>query len=211
VLDADRSGLDPGDVAMRVLEHLRTLDPQEVPDASSNDRSELTRRALGAMSRAPFPVSKVRGTDATDRALRGYLSAFGVPSPPRLEPDRPNTDATLVEVISELPRLRPRPSLVYVWSPTPDPARRKSVVEALKKHVRRRVEFRWVRMRLDDGIARTGNAVQRAVGDAVALRARVAETAGEFVLRRMGATVERIRPLATVRSQGAGEGSPADA
>jgi hypothetical protein len=53
--------------------------------------------------------------------------------------------------------------------------------------------------------------VQRAVADAVALRARVSETAGEVALRRMGATVERIRPLASVRSQVAVEGSPADA
>lgn len=211
VLDLDRSGLDPGDVALRVHEHLRTLDPQDVPDSSTSDRSELTRRALGAMSRAPFPVLAVRGADATDRALRGYLSAFGVSSPPRLEPDRSRTDETLGELIAELPRLRPRPSLVYVWSPAPDPIRRKVVVESLKKHVRRRIEFRWVRMRLDDAIPRAGGAVQRAVADAVALRARVAETAGEVALRRMGATVERVRPLASVRSQVAVEGSSTDA
>lgn len=211
VLDLDRSGLDSGDVALRVQEHLRTLDPQDVPDSSANDRSELVRRALGAMSRAPFPVPKVRGADSTDRALRGYLAAFGVPSPPRLEPDRPRTDETLRDVLSELPRLRPRPSLVYVWSPAPDPIRRKLVVEALQKHVRRRVEFRWVRMRLDDAIPRSGGPVQRAIAEAVALRARVAETAGEVALRRMGATVERVRPLASVRSHVAGEGSSVDA
>jgi hypothetical protein len=98
-----------------------------------------------------------------------------------------------------------------VWSPAPEPTRRKALVEALHKHVRRRTEFRWVRMRLDESIARTGGGVQRAVGDAVALRAHVAESAGEVVLRRMGATVERIRPLASVRSQVAAEGAPGDA
>lgn len=211
VLDIDRSGLDPGDVAMRVLEHLRTLDPQDVAEASANDRAELTRRAIGAMARAPFSALKIKGADASDRALRAYLSAFGVPSPPRLEPDRPRTDETLVEVIAELPRLRPRPSLVYVWSPAPDPVRRKQVVEALKMHARRRTEFRWVRMRLDDGIARSGGSVERAVADAVALRAHVAETAGEVALRRLGATVERVRPLASLRSQVTGEGPPVDA
>ena len=113
-------------------------------------------------------------------------------------------------MLSELPRLRPRPSLVYVWSPAPDPIRRKVVVESLKKHVRRRIEFRWVRMRLDDAPPRSGGAVERAVAGAVALRARVAEAAGEIALRRLGATVERIRPLASVRSQVAVEGSSTD-
>jgi hypothetical protein len=163
------------------------------------------------MSRAPFPVAPVRGADSTDRALRGYLSAFGVPSPPRLEPDRPRTDQTLADIVSELPSLRPRPSLVYVWSTAPDPIRRKVVVESLRKHVRRRLEFRWVRMRLDEALPRVGGVVQRAVADAVGLRARVAETAGELALRRMGAIVERIRPLASVRSQVAVEGSSTDA
>ena len=86
------------------------------------------------------------------------------------------------------------PSADAAGSPAPEPTRRKALVEALHKHVRRRTEFRWVRMRLDESIARTGGSVQRAVAGAVALRAHVTEAAGEVVLRRMGATVERIRP-----------------
>jgi uncharacterized protein (DUF58 family) len=199
-LDADRSGLDADDVAVRVLEHLRPLDPAAASGLGGHDREELVRRALGAAQRAPFPPLPAEGSDATDRALRGYLSAFGIPSPPKLERERPRTDATLARALADLALERPRPSLVYVWSPAPDPARRAVVTDALASHARRRVEFRWVRLRLAESMPRFTSEVGRAAAHAVALRAETVESVGERALRRMGVTIERIRPLSVART-----------
>jgi hypothetical protein len=141
--------------------------------------------------------------------LRGYLSSFGIASPPRLEPDRPRTDETLAEILTKLPLERPRPSLVYVWSPMPDPVRRKTVSEALGRYGKRRVDLRWVRPRLDDGFFDGGSLVSGAVSYAVSLRAETAEKAGERALRRLGISVERIRSLVVTRA-GATEPPPKD-
>jgi uncharacterized protein (DUF58 family) len=199
-LDADRSGLDPDDVASRVLEHLKPLDPRAASGVSRDDRTSLAQRALGATLRAPFAPLPVQGADPADRLLRGYLSAFGIPSPPRLEPDRPRTDEALAKVIEGISLERPHASLVYVWSPAPDPVKRPVVTEALRKHGRRRVELRWVGLRLEEGILRSAGTVSHAVGHAVALRARVGETVGEHALRRLGVTVERIRARSLSRA-----------
>jgi uncharacterized protein (DUF58 family) len=198
-LDADRSGLASDDVASRVLEHMKPLDPG-ASSGLSRDRVELAQRALSLVSRAPFAPLAVVGADPADKALRGYLSAFGIPSPPRLEPDRPRTDETLAELLSELPRQKPHPSLIYVWSPAPDPDKRGVVYEALKKHARRRVEIRWVRPELEQGVPRGPGTVAQAVGSAIAIRARVGESVGEHALRRLGVTVERVRPRAIGRA-----------
>ena len=198
-LDADRSGLDEDDVAARVLEHLKPLDPGAVFGMRRDDRDALSERALRAASRAPVSAMRVHGIDSADKALRGYLSAFGVPSPPRLEPDRPRTDEVLGSILTELSHERPHPSLVYVWSPAPDPVKRPVVTEALRKLGRRRFDLRWVRLQLEDGIVRSGSDLADAVGHAVALRARAGETVGEHALRKMGVSVERVRPRTRAR------------
>ncbi len=199
-LAADRSGLDEDEVADRVLEHLKPLDPLAVAGLLRGDRRELAERALQAVRRAPFPIRDVHGVDSTDRTLRGYLSAFGIPSPPRLEPDRPRTDEVLASVLGELSLGHPHPSLVYVWSPAPDPIKRPGLVDALRKLGRRKFDFRWVRLELEEGIPRTGGTVPDVVGHAVALRARTSETVGERTLRKMGITVERVRPRVQLRA-----------
>jgi uncharacterized protein (DUF58 family) len=197
-LDSDRSGLSTEDVASRVLEHLKPLDPAAASGVS-RDRIELAQRAALTTSRAPFMPLSTFGVDLADKTLRAYLSAFGIPSPPRLEPDRPRTDETLAELLAELPRQKPHPSLVYVWSPAPDPDKRSVVTNALKKHARRRVEIRWVKPELEEAIALGKGAVAEAVSAAVATRARVGEAIGEHALRRLGVTIERVRPRAITR------------
>jgi uncharacterized protein (DUF58 family) len=198
-LDADRSGLTEEDVARHVLEHMRPLDSRASAGLTRHDRVLLAERAVDVAKRAPFAPRSSHGTDAADQALRGYLSAFGLPSPPRLEPDRPRTDEVLAGVIAGLSLERPHASLAYVWSPAPEPTRRASVMEALRAHGRRRIELRWVSLRLEEGIARGGADVTEAVGHAVALRARLGEFVGERALRKLGVAVERIRPRPVTR------------
>jgi uncharacterized protein (DUF58 family) len=193
-LETDRSGLDATDVAQRVIEHLRPLDGEAVRGLGDGDREALARHAERAMARAPFPPLSVHAVDAADRILRGYLSAFGLTTPPRLEPERPRTDDTLAAAIAELPLDRPRPSLAYVWSPTPDPEKRPAVAAALRKLPRRRLELVWVRLKLDDGAEESSDPIVAAVTHAVVLRAKVTETVGERALRKLGVPSVRLRP-----------------
>jgi hypothetical protein len=92
---------------------------------------------------------------------------------------------------------------MYVWSPAPDPEKRGLVADALRKHARRRVELRWVRLELEEAIEQGPGSVAHAVRSAVALRARVGETVGEHALRRLGVTVEKIRPRSLTRPSAA--------
>jgi hypothetical protein len=95
---------------------------------------------------------------------------------------------------------RPHPSLVYVWSPTPDPDKRPALGDALRKQGRRKLELRWVRPRLEDGLAVEGGDVHQAVAYAVGLRAHAGEAIGERALRKLGVSVERLRPRTLARS-----------
>jgi hypothetical protein len=131
--------------------------------------------------------------------MRSYLAAFGITSPPRLEPDRAKTDQQLASALIRLQRDKPRPSVVYLWSPPPDLGARPEIERALARHPRRRTELRWVAMRVEPGIPRIGSPLMPAVADAVALRARVAEERGEHALRRLGVHVERLRARSAVR------------
>src|SRR4029079_10196641 len=103
-------------------------------------------------------------------------------------PERPKTDVALAQAIENIAISRPTASIVYVWSPAPDPQKRAGLMEALSKHARRRTELRWVRLTLDDGFDKDATAVSLAVTSAVSLRARAAETVGERALRHLGVT-----------------------
>jgi hypothetical protein len=117
-------------------------------------------------------------------------------SPPRLEAERPRTDARLAAALERVTRDKPKASVVYVWSVAPDVAARPEIGAALARFPRRNIDLRWLSMRLEPGIPKTGSETMAAVGDAVSIRALVAQERGEHELRRQGIRVER----ATLRS-----------
>ena len=192
-IDAERSDLDESEVAVRVLEHLRPLDPASVARVRATEIDRLARRADRARGRGPFPAPDVQAPSKRERALRRYLAAFGIGSPPRSEPDRPKTDKMLAEALKKLVRERPRASVVYVWSPVPDPATRPEIERAILKHPRRRIELRWIAMTHETSVPRGGTAIAPAVADAVIERVRVAQARGERELRRWGVRIDRAR------------------
>jgi hypothetical protein len=192
-LDADRSDLDEADVALRVLEHLRPLEPTAVQHLRPSDVDRIARRAERFLERAPFAPVEPWATSQRERALRRYLAAFGMGSPARLEPDRPFSDALLAETLARIARERPRASIAYVWSPPPDALSRPDVDRAVRKLPRRRLELRWVTMPLEQGIVFAGSPLAPIVGSAVSLRARAAQQRGEQALRNIGVRVERIQ------------------
>lgn len=197
-VDADRSGLDEADVAARVLEHMRPLDPNAAERVRSSELDRIARRADRLRTRAPFEAHEVLSASRRERSLRRYLLAFGLSCPARLEPDRPRTDHELIRVLSELGRAKPRPSLIYVWSPTPDPTSRGALERALSQQRRRRHELRWVPMRFDLDLASAAPGASEPVLTALMAQARAAHDRGALALARLGIQVLRSRSAARV-------------
>jgi uncharacterized protein (DUF58 family) len=199
--DSDRSDLDEVDVAMRVLEHMRPLDPAAAHRVRPNDLDRVARRVDRLKGRAPFPDAEVHAETTRERTLRSYLAAFGMSSPARLEAERPRTDASIASALERLVRERPRASVVYLWSPAPDLAGRTEIARALGRFPRRAVELRWISMRLEQGIPRTGGSLAPAVADALTVRALIAQERGEHELRRQGVRIERLAVRGGVTTQ----------
>jgi len=210
-IDADRSGLDEADVAARVLEHMRPLDPASVDRVRSDELDRIARRADRLRARAPFEAREVLSSGRRERSLRRYLLAFGLSCPARLEPDRQRTDMELARVLTEISRAKPRPSLIYVWSPTPDPTSRAPLERALATQMKRRHELRWVPMRFDVDLERAAPGASDAVLSALSIQARAAHERGARALSRLGIRIERLRseprvsltlaPLARIKDQ----------
>jgi hypothetical protein len=193
-LEPERSGLDEADVAARVLEHLRPLEPRAAANVRPGDLERVARRAdRVAATRAPFRTVTIPAPTRRERSLRRYLAAFGLGSPARVEPDRARTDVELARLLVKIGREKRRPSLVYLWSPPPDPATRPVLERGLLTLPRKRFELRWMSVRLDAGIPTGKSGVPKVVTETVSLRARAALRRGEQALRRMGVRVEGVR------------------
>ncbi len=140
------------DVGLRVLEHMRPLDP-ELSGGSRRARARSDRRTR----EEPVPARPFRDLEAfaeapRERLLRTYLEAFGLGSPPRIGPDRGEVDEQLVLALDRLRNSRPRPSLVYLWSPVLEPGSRTRLVEAVVRTRSRRTELVWATMPLATGL-----------------------------------------------------------
>jgi uncharacterized protein (DUF58 family) len=197
-VDFDRSGLDEADVAARVLEHMRPLDPSAAERVRSSELERIARRADRLRARAPFEAAEALSNSRRERSLRRYLLAFGLGAPARLEPDRPRTDQELLRVLGAIVHARPRPSLVYIWSPTPDPATRGALERALAALPKRRLELRWVAMRSDLELERASGGAPEAIVSALAVQAKVAHERGLRALARLGIKLERVKSPARV-------------
>jgi uncharacterized protein (DUF58 family) len=195
-IDADRSELDEAQIAQRVVEHARPLDPKGLTDVRKGDLDALAKRAEQLRARAPFAPRLPFAHGVREQALRRYLAAFGVESPPRVEGERPRSEHTLVQVLDRLIKEKPRASIVHVWAPAPAPGEPlRAAVGALR---RRAVEVRWSLPPLDSGLGGDRDrrsAVADVVEEAVRVRARVSKARGERLLRRLGVQVQP-RPLA---------------
>ncbi|MBX3182213.1 MAG: DUF58 domain-containing protein [Polyangiaceae bacterium] len=199
-LDADRSDLDEADVALRVLEHLRPLDPEGASDVRVTELDRLARRAVEVKGRAPFDLPEPRAMTPRERVLRGYLAAFGMGSPPRQEPEQAHTDRSIISALRRAMSERPKPTSVLIWSTAGDLSGRQELEAQLKSTPRRGCQLTWVPMRFGPGLTRGGD-VERAVADALELRAEVQRAKGERALRRLGVKVARPRAKAAPARQ----------
>jgi uncharacterized protein (DUF58 family) len=190
-LDADRSDYDEGDVARRVLDHLRFLDAGSAPATGDRNIDLLTTQADALRARAPFDEPAPLATTAREQALRRYLACFGVSSPGRTQEDPNRTAAGIIEALERGVSERPRPSLVYVLARAPE-APSAGLAAALRKLMRRGIAVRWISTSQEAALSGArDDEVERAVNDAVTLRARVSRERGERVLGALGVRVVR--------------------
>jgi uncharacterized protein (DUF58 family) len=221
MIDDDRTELDELEVAQRVSEHARPLDPAGLADIPRGSLDALTARADQLRKRAPFAPRLPHARSPREQHLRLYLAAFGVEVPPRADGERDKTEASIAALLDKLTREKPRASIVHVFAPAPSGA--SGVVKSVANLKRRRAEVRWslpvfelganaperepvgpsaqAVARADaagggdghDGGAAGSDAVAAAVGEAVLLRTRASRRRGERALRRMGVVVRPAR------------------
>jgi uncharacterized protein (DUF58 family) len=200
MVDADRSELDEVEIAQRVAEHARPLDPRGLADVAKGDLDALARRAETLRARAPFAPRLPFARTPREQMLRQYVAAFGIEIPPRVDGERDKTEAALAELLEKIATVKPRASVVHVWAPPP--GRASPMVQAIRKVRARRVQIRWSAPTFDLSVGRAGEAhhagappktVEQAVDEAVRIRARASRSRGEKLLRGLGV---RCVPLA---------------
>lgn len=190
--DADRSTLDESDCAARVVEHLRPMVADSTALGDLGRLDALVESALAAKARAPFPDENPQGRSNNDRALRAYLAAFGIDSPPRLEPDRPRTDAALLDALREATHHSSKPTRVTICSPVPRTEQRPLLFRGLRQLRRRRTRLSWLDLPLSTGLVTDESQTAAAVRYALELRHRAETLLGSRELRSLGIRTESM-------------------
>jgi uncharacterized protein (DUF58 family) len=206
--DAERSELDEPDVAARVLEHLRPIDPKGLADVRRGDFDTLAARADAARGRAPFSVPSPTGRSQRERQLRRYLAAYGVDAPAATTREG-DPALALAQTLALVAKQRPAPSLVYVVGSLPEERVREVMLEAIRRLRHRGATVTWASAKLDAGLAPPWNVPAlkeesaRAsarfrenaplASEAVGLRVLLSERRREKWLRSVGVRMARGR------------------
>ncbi len=211
-VDADRSELEEVEVAQRVAEHARPLDPNGLRGIRKGDLDALAVRADQLRPLAPFAPRIPYAATPRERALRQYLAAFGVESPPRIDGEREKAEASLVTVLERIAGEKPSASMVHVWAPPP--AKAEGVAAGIGKAVgamrARHIQLRWSLPPFEAGVGadrQRRSAVADVVDDAVRGRARATRARAERMLRKLG--IQVMPAIAEPRGAGLEAGPPA--
>ena len=193
-MDADRSGLDETELALRVIEHMRPLDPALSAHVHASEIDRIARRAEKLRQRAPFPDVITQAATPRERSLRRYLASFGVSSPGRVDPERLRVDVELIRLMERLRHQRVKPTLIYVWSDAPDETSRPALSRSLAERKRRGQTWKWILLHPSLGNVTDASPKAMAVRDAFAIRQKLANERGERSLHRLGIRLERLAP-----------------
>lgn len=191
-MDADRSGLDETELSLRVIEHMRPLDPVLSAHVHASEIDRIARRAEKLRQRAPFADVVTQAPTPRERSLRRYLAAFGISSPARVDPERVRVDVELIRLMERLRHQRVRPSLVYMWSDAPDETVRPALSRMLAERKRRGLTWKWVLLRPSLGNLSDDSPKAAAVRDAFGIRQKLMLERGERSLQRLGIRLERL-------------------
>jgi uncharacterized protein (DUF58 family) len=197
MVDSDRCELDESELASRVAEHLRPLDPRGLSDVPRGNLDALALRAETMRSRAPFAPRLPQGTTPREQRFRHYLAAFGIEVPPRVDGERDRADAQLALLLERIAReKKKKASIVHVWAPAPAPD--SDIAAALRKLRARHVEVRWTMPAFEPALESRGVLAQDVadvVADAVRLRVRASQARAERAMRGFGvrARIETAR------------------
>ncbi len=192
--DADRSDWDEADVAERVLEHMRPLDPGSASNVRSSDIERIARRAERVRRKAPTSPVRPQAASSREQSLRHYLASFGIQSPPRNEAERPHTELRLARLLQQLGREKKRPSILYIWGRPPDFESRGDLLAAIERFPKKRTELRWCSLSHVEALPSDDDPASDLVRDALRLRLEHARRRGERELSRRGA-----RPMSPQR------------
>jgi uncharacterized protein (DUF58 family) len=196
MVDSDRCELDEAELAQRVAEHLRPLDPRGLLDVPRGDLDALSARAEAMRSRAPFAPRMPLGETPREQRLRHYVASFGIEVPPRVDGERDKAEAQLGAVLEKLAREKNRkhkPSVLHVWAPPPAPA--SPALASLRKLRANKVEVRWTMPSFEPGLgarAPDETTVEDVVLQAVRLRVRASQARAERALRTVGVRARAV-------------------
>ena len=205
MVDGDRCELDEAELAQRVAEHLRPLDPRALADVPRGNLEALSIRAEAMRSRAPFAPRQPLATTPREQRFRHYLASFGIEVPPRVDGERDKADLQLRGIFDKLAREKnpkKRPSIVHVWAPPPGPESHMDV--AVRKLKSRHVELRWTMPSFEPGLLGRGQGaatVEDVVLEAVRIRVRASQSRAERAMRGLGVRARAVE----IRRHGVGE------
>lgn len=195
LLAPERSGLDKAQVAVRVFEHISACWPQMARGLGPRDTALLSERARAAQRMAPFPAASLSGASGAEASLRSYLAAFGIGAPGRLEPEGAASNASMVESLTQLSRMRRGPTTLHVLSPIPDTLALAAMGPAFRALGRRRVHCEWLWLaELDNGVGAAPSAALDLVNTANQMRVVVARQQARRVLSGLGVGLAPCHP-----------------
>jgi uncharacterized protein (DUF58 family) len=215
VVDADRCELDEVELAARVAEHLRPLDPRGLSDVPRGQLESLATRAEAMRMRAPFAPRLPQAATPREQRLRHYLAAFGIEVPPRVDGEREKAEIQLAALLEKIAReKRKKASVVHIWAPPPGPES-EPLERALKKLHARQVDIRWTMPSFEPALEPTSRGVptvEDVVRGAVRLRVRASQSRAERAMRGMGVRARpvEVRRRATVAAQAEPTAQPKD-
>jgi uncharacterized protein (DUF58 family) len=190
-VDSDRCELDESELAARVAEHLRPLDPRGLGDVPRGNLDALVLRADAMRSRAPFAPRLPHAATPREQRLRHYLAAFGIEVAPRVEGEREKAEAQLTQLLDKIAReKKKRPSILHVWAPAPSDENHE-LERVLRKLRSARADLRWTMPSFEVALSKSSSndalvSVEDAVRAAVTARVHASQTRAERALRRMG-------------------------
>lgn len=194
MVDSDRCELDETELAARVAEHLRPLDPRGLADVPRGNLDALAVRAEAMRTRAPFAPRQPVAQSPREQRFRHYLASFGIEVPPRIDGERERADVQLAASLEKIAREKKhRASVVHVWAPAPGPD---SVVPAALRKLRaKHVEVRWTMPSFEPGLENQDGpvaSVEDIVRDAVRMRVRASQARAERILRGLGVRARHV-------------------